>query len=1367
MSANPTVDPALQDALTGLANRRALVAALRARVPGGQGAFVILDLDGFRKRCEGYPRDTLNGLLLEVSQRLRAAAGPDALLYRYAGDAFCLLLPGADRDQAAASAEALRETVAREPLQARIKGRSEPIPTPVTASAAAAAYPLDGRTPTQLIETAELALFVAKHTGRNRVAVAGRLDAAALAEIGVFRGLPCPILVGRVAEQSKLRQIAADVRHVGPALALVTGPPGIGKTRLLRELGLWARAERFVVLGATCQEPRASLPYAVLSEQIENLLATDRALAAEAFGRLDAAHRTALSVVIRDLPPDAGPAAPLEDYRRAVFDGFLALLAELSKVGPLYAVADEAEYADAASGAIFKAARERRLPLLLAVSTDRERTEFGRTPVGDYLRACGPAVTAVGLPPLPPEETRQMLHAILPDAVLAPEVIERLVSTCGGNPLHLEEMLRSLLLRGKARLHEGRWVISSLGPEDVPRDLDSAIRAVSQALPSRANSLLTRAAVIGSHIDPELLQEVMGQDEAEMMDLIDEARRSRLLITSDTEADLLAFPAAHARRVRLAASDAQERQEIHGRVGVVQESRHGGDVAHLADELAFHYGRAGNETRARHFDALARRRAELVKPPDAQGVRRARLETFKDPLGAAALEHALGMMRHFAGVLKVGRLYPEWSQVASSFLAQLRAELEALLSSCRGVTIAATPQGPSLNGKECDAAVAADFAALMDERLIESITMASSFKPARLETIVRAFMEPFDRVRAEPDLWDRFLTREGIEALDIVQKEYQAREREGALAKKEESVPAEHLPAVRDVLRYAKAAIDNRKLYPSGHSLVRETQAEASRALLDALESVPALTLGTAEGELVLNGRPADRKFFGDGGQFFVKEIDRRKLKSITIRKGLSEEEVRALVGYFAISPGDTEAAAQAATLGSQLTHVEFGSREYERATEGVQEVELSPPPKPIRSELRAREHLARPYDQFLSPEFDEQFPVLVEALAYGTHRPVAEELVDRLGGHFHDKELDHRTQAYNLLSRSLAFASPTTRQLEVLRSHPPLKRRLVEDQAPEEFRAAADVLPFWIPAAATTGCLRELAEVAGQVLRRRADAKETPPEVAATCECVLQQIPETGSFQVIVAAVQKPKQHERVPAVSILLSVGGLALERLVGLFADEEDVNVRRSLAMMMTPCAPAVAAELARLLDGREGAPRIQRVLPVVEPFLVPPLTNVLGDLVERGTPEVRQALLEAAERWPRSASLPIVRKLLASPQAANRDLALAMATRMKLAQLGSDIGRILEHALDEKLIALCSEYFAAVPNPVVVPLLVRVVEKRPRWFGFVKGYSARTRAAAVRALRLQGTKQAEEAAREAAEDPEVRELVSSDAAPGPSK
>ncbi|HKS16296.1 MAG TPA: hypothetical protein VJU16_03235, partial [Planctomycetota bacterium] len=697
------------------------------------------------------------------------------------------------------------------------------------------------------------------------------------------------------------------------------------------------------------------------------------------------------------------------------------------------------------------------------------------------------------------------------------------------------ETVRSLLLRGRMKQSGGRWSLPELSPADLSRDLAGAIRAVAESLPTGANSLLTRAAVIGTRFDPELLQEVLGEGDTEMLDLIDEVRRTRLLVPSESGQDLLSFPAAHARRIRLQTSDATERKEIHDRVGVVQEARHGGDIDHIADEIAFHYSRAGKEAKARQFDEVAQKRAALIQPPAKPGVRRPRLPAVTTALATSATDQALALMRHFMAAVKIGRLYPQWSQVGTTFLAQLRGSLEALLTGGPGLTFSVTTNGPAINGVQTDNPVAADFARLLDDRLVESVTVLPSFEFQRIETIVRTFTEPFDRARATPDYWERFLAREAMEAIDIVQKAYQAREsmRRVRMDPADKPVPPEDLNLVRDALRFLKAAVDNLKRYPPGHTLVEETTAQCVRSSLELLRKVPAVAWGTAEGELVLNGHPADSKFFSDAGAWIIKEIDQRKIKSVMIGRGLMEDEIRALISYFSLSPEEAMQPGAGDRLFTQFSHIAFGAKAYERATEDVPGAVLHPPPKPVRSEIRAREHLARANEEFLTPDLERQFPLLVEALAYGAGRPVAEQLVDRLGTHFHHPSLSHRTRAFNLLTRSIAFASPGTRKLAVMRSASSLKIRLAEDTEPLHVRVAVNLMPVWIPAAAASGCLGELAEIAGRTLRRRADSPATPPEVAAVCESALLLIPQSMAFDAICAAVRKPSEDDRNAAIT------------------------------------------------------------------------------------------------------------------------------------------------------------------------------------------------------------------------------------------
>jgi len=1345
-------EPTRRDLATGLPNRRAMLAELRRQVPEGQGGLVLLDLDGFRRLSERLGKSQSQPLLADVAARLGEAAASEGALYRYAGDAFALVLPGADRERAARAAESLRAAVSAAPFRLPEEKGATMVAARLTASCSACAWPLDGRSPSILIETAEMALLVAKQQGRDRVAVAGRLDPVALAEIGVYRGLPCPVLVGRVAEQARLRQAASDVRGVGPMIALVASSPGLGKSRLLRELSLWARSERFVVLSAVCQEARTTLPYAVLSELVETLLATDRPAALAAAARLGPEARAALSVVVREFPGE-GPAAALDlpQYGRAIFEAFVGFLSELAKGGPLFLFVDEVEHADAATFDVLGAAMSRRLPLFLAAATDQGPAELGVTPAGEFFRGRGPAFVRVPLSPLTPEEMGTMLRAILPDATVAPEVVKSFLDAAKGNPLHLEEIVRALLLRGRIFLKDAKWWIPQLGSEDLPDTLDAAEQAVRKALPVRANSLLARAAAIGPQVDPDLLQEVMGQDEMDMLDLIDEARRARLL--SVAESDLLAFPAAYARKHRISESGEVERREIHARVGVVQEARHGADVAHLADELAYHYGRAGNEARAAHFGTIARRRAALIGPPLQEGKKRARLDSVKEPLKPDSLGHALTMLRFFTASLRIGKLYPKANRVSATFVAQLRDALQALFASGAGITVAVTPKGPTLNGAANDAPAAAEFAALLEERLIESVTFLRIFDPARLPEVLEAFSEPFNAVSAPANHWDLFLEKRDIEGFDIVQRAYQARDRvkKGTLVRGEEPVPPQHVPALREALRALRAAVENVKLYPPGHVLVEETAEQATRTWTAFLEAVPAVTLGTADGDLVVNGGPADKKFFGDAGTFAVREIDLRGLWSVSVWKGLTGDEVRSLIGFLATTPGGATDRAFA-----QLDHVAFGSRQYERAQEG-EEVSLAPPPKPIRSEIRAREFLALPYDRLLTPKFEDVFAVLVETLAYGARRPLAEQLVDRLGEHFHDPDLRLRRRALDLLARSLAFASPSCRQVQVARSAPPLRKRMLEDDQAPLFRAAADILPIWVPAAATSGCLKELADMTGAVLRKRADADETPAEIAAAAEGALQLIPNTAAYPVLLAAVQRQRQDDRALAIGTLLAIGGSAVQRLVELVVDEPDLAARQAAALGMALVADQVAGELVGSLGPEAPLERFGRVLEVADRLWSPALSGHFAELVVSGPVPLRKEIIRAADGLPREVAVGVVRRLLAEGGPERRGEAVELAARFRVEQVAAEAARLLGDAEDEHLIRVLCRYFLAVPNPAVAPVLARIVSARPRLFGILKGLSAQTRAEAARALAGIRTKEAEEAVARALADPALRELL----------
>jgi two-component system cell cycle response regulator len=108
---------ALTDALTGLANRRALMTdlaltAARAPEPGNAHLFVMFDLDGFKGYNDAFGHPAGDALLARLAARLRSFAGERAAAYRLGGDEFCLLAecpPGEVRPLVAGATAALSE----------------------------------------------------------------------------------------------------------------------------------------------------------------------------------------------------------------------------------------------------------------------------------------------------------------------------------------------------------------------------------------------------------------------------------------------------------------------------------------------------------------------------------------------------------------------------------------------------------------------------------------------------------------------------------------------------------------------------------------------------------------------------------------------------------------------------------------------------------------------------------------------------------------------------------------------------------------------------------------------------------------------------------------------------------------------------------------------------------------------------------------------------------------------------------------------------------------------------------------------------------------------------------------------------------
>ena len=428
-------------------------------------------------------------------------------------------------------------------------------------------------------------------------------------------------LIDRVEEMNVLKEAVYGAVHGEGSLVFIHGEAGIGKTRLVRELGAYARSRGVRVLYGRCPalfRMDGVPPYILWKEVIKDYL---EECTPEQLYRVIGFYPAEVAKLVPELGqklrtiPQSLPIGPEQEQNR-LFEAVSQFISNISQENPLLVILDDLQWTDPSSLLLlhYLARGVHKTPLLLLGayrSTDIDAKHPLSPVLTELKRERLPQ--SVSLKRMSLDEISEMIEQILEQDDISPEFCQMVYEKTRGNPFFAEEVIESLKEEGIIYREGNKWKFKEVSKIEFPESVKNVLKARFSRLDDECQSVLTLASFVGNDFTLEAMSALTGIEENKLLELMDKMLKTGLIKEREVRGEgVCSFADILVRDVVYEEVSLLKRKKLHGVVGCALEKVYAKKIDEHSGELASHFLESGDKEKALDYFLKAGEKAAKI-----------------------------------------------------------------------------------------------------------------------------------------------------------------------------------------------------------------------------------------------------------------------------------------------------------------------------------------------------------------------------------------------------------------------------------------------------------------------------------------------------------------------------------------------------------------------------------------------------------------------------------------------------------------------------------------------------------------------------------------------------------------------------------